>query len=65
MATHTGHAISLKTTPAKAALMHGGTGYEQYGPVAQAGYYSYPRLTTTGTIEVDGKIHQVAGEPVV
>ena len=50
------------TTPTKPVLLHGGTGYEQYGPVAQAGYYSYPRLATTGTIEVDGKTHQVAGE---
>ncbi len=40
----TGQAINLSTTPAKPVLLHGGTGYEQYGPIAQAGYYSYPRL---------------------
>ncbi|WP_426060571.1 lipocalin family protein [Hymenobacter sp. B1770] len=57
-----GQAISLSTTPAKPVLLHGGTGYEQYGPVAQAGYYSYPRLATTGIIEVGGKTHQVTGE---
>ncbi|MDB5235238.1 MAG: hypothetical protein JWR44_2231 [Hymenobacter sp.] len=57
-----GSFISLSTTPAKPVLLHGGTGYEQYGPVAQAGYYSYPRLTATGTIEVNGESHQVAGE---
>lgn len=62
MAAHAGQAIQLSTTPAKPVLLHGGTGYEQYGPVAQAGYYSYPRLATTGTIEVGGQLHQVSGE---
>ncbi|MBF9141493.1 lipocalin family protein [Hymenobacter properus] len=62
MTNHAGQAISLRTTPAKPVLLHGGTGYEQYGPVAQAGYYSYPRLAATGTIEVAGKTHEVTGE---
>ena len=62
MAAHAGQAISLRTTPTKPVLLHGGTGYEQYGAVAQAGYYSYPRLAATGTIEVAGKTHQVTGE---
>ena len=62
MATSAGQAINLRTSPTKPVLLHGGTGYEQYGPVAQAGYYSYPRLATTGTIEVGGKTHQVSGE---
>jgi predicted secreted hydrolase len=62
MTTPAGQAISLRTTPAKPVLLHGGTGYEQYGPVAQAGYYSYPRLAATGTIEVAGKTHEVTGE---
>jgi predicted secreted hydrolase len=62
MAAHAGQAIALSTTPAKPVLLHGGSGYEQYGSVAQAGYYSYPRLSTTGTVTVGGKTHQVAGE---
>jgi len=62
MAAHPGYGISLRTTPAKPVLLHGGTGYEQYGNVAQAGYYSYPRLSTTGTLVVGGKTHQVSGE---
>jgi predicted secreted hydrolase len=62
MTAPAGYSIALSTTPAKPALLHGGTGYEQYGAVAQAGYYSYPRLSTTGTIEISGKTHQVAGE---
>ena len=57
-----GQAINLSTTAAKPVLLHGGTGYEQYGPVAQAGYYSYPRLAATGTVEVAGQTHQVTGE---
>ena len=61
-ANRAGQAIDLTTTPAKPVLLHGGTGYEQYGPVAQAGYYSYPRLAATGTVEVAGKTHQVTGE---
>ena len=62
MAQPAGYAISLSTSPTKPVLLHGGTGYEQYGPVAKAGYYSYPRLATTGTIEVNGQAHQVTGE---
>ncbi len=62
MSAPAGQAINLTTVPAKSVLLHGGTGYEQYGPLAQAGYYSYPRLTTTGTIEVGGQVHQVTGE---
>lgn len=62
MAAHKGTAVNLTTTPAKPILLHGGTGYEKYGPVAQAGYYSYPRLAATGTIEVDGQQREVEGE---
>ena len=62
MARHRGYAINLRTTPQKPVLLHSGTGYENYGDVAKAGYYSYPRLTTTGTIEVDGKVREVEGE---
>ena len=57
-----GYALNLSTTPAKPVLLHGGTGYENYGQGITAGYYSYPRLTTTGTLTVAGKIHQVTGE---
>ncbi|TGE20647.1 hypothetical protein E5K00_21885 [Hymenobacter aquaticus] len=62
MAAHAGQAINLITTPAKPVLLHGGTGYEQYGPTARAGYYSYTRLATAGTIEIEGKQRQVEGE---
>ena len=62
MSKPAGYAINLTTSPTKPVLLHGGTGYEQYGPVAKAGYYSYPRLATTGTVEVNGKTHQVTGD---
>ncbi|OWP64350.1 hypothetical protein CDA63_04770 [Hymenobacter amundsenii] len=62
MAAHPGQAIDLTTTPAKPVLLHGGTGYENYGDVAKAGYYSYPRLATTGTLEIGGKVREVEGE---
>ncbi|UYZ62150.1 lipocalin-like domain-containing protein [Hymenobacter weizhouensis] len=62
MAQHRGHAINLRTQPLKPVLLHSGTGYENYGDVARAGYYSYPRLTTTGTLEIDGKVREVEGQ---
>ncbi|WP_045687024.1 lipocalin family protein [Hymenobacter sp. AT01-02] len=62
MALHAGEAINLTTTPAKPVLLHSGTGYEQYGPTARAGYYSYPRLAANGTLEIGGKTRQVEGE---
>ncbi|RSK37504.1 hypothetical protein EI290_02310 [Hymenobacter metallilatus] len=61
MADHPGYAINLRTTPHKGLLLHSGTGYENYGDVARAGYYSYPRMSASGTIEVDGKMHEVQG----
>ncbi len=57
-----GYALNLSTTPTKPVLLHGGTGYENYGSGVLAGYYSYPRLATTGTLTVAGKTHQVAGD---
>ncbi|MGI4740537.1 MAG: lipocalin family protein [Janthinobacterium lividum] len=57
-----GYALNLSTTPTKPVLLHGGTGYEDYGKGIKAGYYSYPRLATTGTLTVAGRTHQVTGE---
>ena len=57
-----GYALDLRTVPTKPVLLHGGTGYENYGQGILAGYYSYPRLATTGTIMVAGQPHQVTGE---
>jgi predicted secreted hydrolase len=57
-----GYAINLNTTPTRPVVLHSGTGYEDYGSGILAGYYSYPRLATTGTITVAGKEHKVTGE---
>jgi len=57
-----GYALKLSTTPTKPVLLHGGTGYEDYGKGIKAGYYSYPRLATTGSLTVAGRTHQVTGE---
>lgn len=57
-----GYALNLSTSPLKPVLLHGGTGYENYGGGVSAGYYSYPRLATSGTLVVGGKVHQVSGE---
>ena len=58
-----GQALDLTTEPLKPVLLHGGgTGYEQYSPTFRAGYYSYPRLSATGTLEVNGQTHRVSGQ---
>ncbi|UII19835.1 lipocalin family protein [Fulvivirga ligni] len=54
--------LTLETSPAKPILMHNGTGYEQYGDYAQAGYYSYPRLTTKGKLFLQGQPVELEGE---
>ena len=55
-------AIDLKTQPSKPMLLHRGTGYEKYGEYAEAGYYSYPRLSTSGTLRINGVEEEVSGE---
>ncbi|KAA9331303.1 hypothetical protein F0P96_13710 [Hymenobacter busanensis] len=62
LTNHPGFGLNLRTEPAKPVLLHGGTGYENYGNIASAGYYSYPRLRTRGTLLIDGKPHAVSGE---
>ena len=57
-----GYALDLTTRPTRPVVLHSGTGYENYGNGITAGYYSYPRLATTGTLTVAGKIRQVTGE---
>ena len=54
--------IDLTTSPTKQAVLHSGTGYENYGGYATAGYYSYPRLTTAGTLELNGTTIKVKGD---
>src|SRR6476661_1157368 len=46
----------------RAAGHHGRPPRLRHQPAHHAGYYSYPRLSTTGTLVVGGKTHQVSGE---
>jgi len=55
-------AISLSTTPAKEPVFQNGTGYEIYGDIATAGYFSYPRLDTEGYLIIAADTLQVSGQ---
>lgn len=55
-------AINLITEPVKPVLFHNGIGYEKYGDYTSAGYVSYPRLRTEGTITVEDEEIEVTGE---
>ncbi|MEM7108656.1 MAG: lipocalin family protein [Bacteroidota bacterium] len=55
-------AISLVTKPEKPAVLHSGTGYENYGGYATAGYYSYPRLNAGGSLRIGDHSMNVDGE---
>lgn len=54
--------IDLNTTPLRDPVFQNGTGYENYGGLTTAGYFSYPRLETTGEIVVDGETVNVSGK---
>ena len=54
--------INLSTKPAKQVVLHDGIGYEDYGGMAKAGYYSYPRLKTEGNIMIKHQEYLVKGE---
>ncbi len=53
--------FSIKTTQGKGLVLHDGVGYENYGDIARAGYYSYPRLESEGSIKIDSIDYQVSG----
>lgn len=58
------HPVSfqLSTHAAKPLVMHNNNGYEKYGNYATAGYYSYPRLNTQGSIHLNSDTFNVKGE---
>ncbi|MGB0839452.1 MAG: lipocalin family protein [Chitinophagales bacterium] len=62
MTTHKDAAIDLTTSIDKPIALHDGTGYAIYGEIAKAGYYSYPRLSTKGTMEINGEVRTVEGD---
>ncbi|MBL4708420.1 MAG: carotenoid 1,2-hydratase [Flavobacteriales bacterium] len=49
--------LKLSTKPKKEVVLHDGTGYEDYGDIAKAGYYSFPRLATEGEIQLEDKTY--------
>ena len=52
----------LNTRAEKDVVLHDGVGYENYGNIAKAGYYSYPRLKTKGEINLNGEQFNVVGD---
>ena len=54
--------FQLATNPLKDPVFQNGSGYESYGNLATAGYYSYPRLDTEGVIYLDGDTIAVSGQ---
>ena len=55
--------FSLDLTPVKSQVLHGDKGYSRKGrlPEQASCYYSFPRLTTRGSIELKGKEFTVTG----
>ncbi|KAA3644766.1 MAG: carotenoid 1,2-hydratase [Chloroflexi bacterium] len=62
-ATQDGISIDLTFTDEKGPVLQGIEGYSQKGPEAgnASYYYSQTRLVSSGTIEIDGEVHEVAG----
>ena len=54
-------AMNLSTRAEKEVVLHDGVGYENYGDLAKAGYYSFPRLKTKGDINLNGETYNVNG----
>ena len=51
----------LETTPTQPVVYHQDSGYVQYGGIASAGYYSYPRLQTEGQLFIENDTINVIG----
>lgn len=63
MADGTPFGYHLKLDSDKPVVMHGGgTGVEDYGGHAKAGYFSYTDLATTGTITIGDEVRNVSGK---
>ncbi len=51
----------LNTTPTQPVTYHQGSGYVNYGDIAAAGYYSFPRLKTKGQLYINDDTINVEG----
>lgn len=54
--------LDLKVSAAKPVLLQGKQGYSEKSPGNASFYYSYPRLTLTGTLTLDGEARTVTGQ---
>ncbi|MFG0835265.1 lipocalin-like domain-containing protein [Aeromonas bivalvium] len=54
--------LDVKVSAAKPAVLQGKAGYSEKSPGNASFYYSYPRLTISGTLTLDGEIRNVSGE---
>lgn len=55
-------AIELDLSASRPVVLHGGTGYVDFGPSGGSYYYSRTRMDITGTFAVDGQPLEVTGE---
>ncbi len=54
--------LDVKVSAAKPAVLQGKAGYSEKSPGNASFYYSYPRLTISGTLTLDGETRTVSGE---
>jgi len=54
--------LNLKVSAAKPVVLQGKEGYSEKSPGNASFYYSYPRLTLTGTLTLKGETRNVTGQ---
>ena len=54
--------LSLKVSAAKPVVLQGKAGYSEKSPGNASFYYSYPRLTLSGTLTLEGETRNVTGQ---
>lgn len=54
--------LNLKVSAAKPVVLQGKEGYSEKSPGNASFYYSYPRLTLSGTLTLEGETRNVSGE---
>ncbi len=54
--------LNLKVSAAKPVVLQGKAGYSEKSPGNASFYYSYPRLTLSGTLTLEGETHTVTGQ---
>ncbi|WP_411909200.1 lipocalin-like domain-containing protein [Aeromonas rivipollensis] len=54
--------LNLKVSAAKPVVLQGKAGYSEKSPGNASFYYSYPRLTLTGTLTLEGGTRNVTGQ---